>query len=361
MRKDVPHLLVYISGHGFGHLAQVAPVLNSLFLQLPDLRLTICSKVSSSVLQSRIQGVFTQIDEAADFGMVMASALDVLPEPSMAAYREFHLDWSSRVAHEAERIMRLAPDFVLTNVAYLPLSAAQQAGISCAAMCSLNWADIFAAYCAAMPGAAEILQQIRQAYAAADNFIRITPAMPMQDLANVCSVDPIARIGQNRRTQINARLGLNASDKLILVSMGGIAMRLPIERWARVANVRWIVQADWGISHPDVVTLESLEMDFIDVLASSDMLLCKPGYGSFAEAACNGIPVLYVTREDWPEEPYLITWLEAQGLCRKVTRAQSDTGLFHEALQNLLSLPKPLPVKPSGIAQATDYLIQRLL
>ena len=183
----------------------------------------------------------------------------------------------------------------------------------------------------------------------------------MQDLANVCSVDPIARIGQNRRTQINARLGLNASDKLILVSMGGIAMRLPIERWARVANVRWIVQADWGISHPDVVTLESLEMDFIDVLASSDMLLCKPGYGSFAEAACNGIPVLYVTREDWPEEPYLITWLEAQGLCRKVTRAQSDTGLFHEALQNLLSLPKPLPVKPSGIAQATDYLIQRLL
>ncbi len=62
-------------------------------------------------------------------------------------------------------------------------------------------------------------------------------------------------------------------------------MRLPIERWARIPDVRWIVPADWEVSHPDVVILESLDMDFIDVLASSDLLLCKPGYGSFAEAA----------------------------------------------------------------------------
>jgi hypothetical protein len=360
MRNDVPHLLVYISSHGLGHLAQVAPVLNNLRLQLPDLRLTICSKVSPHQLQSLIQGAFTHIEEAADIGMVMASALDVLPAPSMLSYREFHSNWSLQVAHEVERIKQLAPDFVLTNVAYLPLLAAQHAGVSCAAMCSLNWADIFAAYCATQPGAAEILQQIRQAYAAADDFIRITPAMPMQDLANIRSIGSIARVGQNRRTQINVSLGLHESDKLILVSMGGITMRLPIESWARIPNVRWIVQADWEVSHPDVVILESLAMDFIDVLASSDMLLCKPGYGSFAEAACNGIPVLYVAREDWPEEPFLITWLESHGLCRKVSRAQSDTGQFAEILQALLSLPKPLPVQPTGIAQATDYLIQRL-
>jgi hypothetical protein len=360
MHNNVPHLLTYISGHGFGHLSQVAPVLNALSSRLPGLRLTVCSKVPLQQLRSRIQGAFTHIDEAVDFGMVMASALDVLPEESLAAYREFHADWSLRVTREAQRIEQLAPDFVLTNVAYLPLSAAQQAGVPCAAMCSLNWADIFAAYCANQPGAENILLQMQQAYAAADDFMRITPGMPMQDLANLYPIDPIARIGQNCRSQINARFGLNESDKLILVSMGGIAMRLPIERWARIANVRWIVQVGWGISHPDVITLESLEMEFTDVLASSDILLCKPGYGSFAEAACNGIPVIYVAREDWPEEPYLIAWLEAHGSCRRVSRAQSETGEFTETLQTLLALPKPHPVQPSGIVQATEYLFQRL-
>jgi UDP-N-acetylglucosamine:LPS N-acetylglucosamine transferase len=143
--------------------------------------------------------------------------------------------------------------------------------------------------------------------------------------------------------------------------MGGIAMRLPIERWARIPNVRWIVQSSWGVSHPDVMTLESLEMEFTDVLASSDLMLCKPGYGSFAEAACNGIPVLYIAREDWPEEPYLISWLEAYGLCRRVSRAQSETGEFAEMLQALLSTSKPQPVQPAGIAQAAEYLFQRLV
>ena len=42
-------------------------------------------------------------------------------------------------------------------------------------------------------------------------------------------------------------------------------------------------------------------MNFADLLASSDALLCKPGYGSFVEAASCGVPVLYVARPDWPE------------------------------------------------------------
>jgi hypothetical protein len=360
MRNDVPHLLVYISGHGFGHAAQVAPVLNHLSRLLPDLRLTICSKVPIQQLQSRIRGEFTHIDDAADFGMVMESALDVLPEPSLAKYREFHHDWSVRVNQEAGRILQLAPDAVVSNVAYLPLAAARQAGINSIAMSSLNWADIFAAYCGGMPGTERILEQIRQAYNDADRFLRIQPGMPMQDLANVRSIGPIASVGNNRRAEIGARYGISAKQKLVLVSMGGITMRLPMNDWPHIPDVRWIVQADWEVSRADVITLESLQMEFLDVLASCDILLCKPGYGSFAEAACNGIPVLYVAREDWPEEPYLITWLEAHGACRGISRAQSTSGEFAEQLLQLFKQPKQDLVQPSGIVQAAEHLVQLL-
>jgi hypothetical protein len=246
-------------------------------------------------------------------------------------------------------------------VAYLPLAAAQQAQIPSAAMCSLNWLDIFTAYCGTAPGAEKIMEQMRMAYAAAEVFLRISPGMPMQGFANVRNIGPIAAVGKNHRAQINAKLGLADTEKLVLVSMGGIAMRLPMERWASIPNVRWIVQADWEVSRPDVVVLESLQMDFIDVLASSDTILCKPGYGSFAEAACNGIPALYVAREDWPEEPYLIAWLEAHGLCRGVSRSHSETGEFAQQLQALFTLSKPRPVPPSGIAQAAEFLLQRLV
>jgi UDP-N-acetylglucosamine:LPS N-acetylglucosamine transferase len=142
--------------------------------------------------------------------------------------------------------------------------------------------------------------------------------------------------------------------------MGGIAMRLPMKDWPHTPEVCWIVQADWEVSRSDVITLESLQMEFLDVLASCDLLLCKPGYGSFAEAACNGTPVLYVAREDWPEEPYLIAWLEAHGSCRRISRAQSRTGEFADDLLELVAQPRHHPVQPSGIAQAADYLFQLL-
>jgi UDP:flavonoid glycosyltransferase YjiC (YdhE family) len=211
-----------------------------------------------------------------------------------------------------------------------------------------------------MAGAAKILAQIRAAYGNADAFLRITPAMPMVDLTNVRGIEPIAKVGINRRAEINAKLGLAQHEKLVLVSMGGMALRLPMERWPQMEGVRWLVQADWQVARPDVTTLESLQMEFIDLLASCDALLCKPGYGSFAEAACNGVPVLYVAREDWPEEPYLIGWLEAHGLCRKVQRQALERGAFEAELRALLAQPQPKQVKPLGIQQAADYLLRSI-
>ena len=91
--SPAPHLFVALSGHGFGHLAQAAPVLNALRRRLPALRLTVQSPLSGEILQARIAGELTHIPEATDLGMIMASALEVKTAESLAAYRAFHADW----------------------------------------------------------------------------------------------------------------------------------------------------------------------------------------------------------------------------------------------------------------------------
>jgi len=358
--KSVPHLLVYISGHGFGHVAQVAPVLEFLAKRVATLRFTIISTVSKAHLQSRINTPFHHIQDEADFGMKMMSALDVERNTSLAAYREMHSDWPRRVKAESIRIDGLSPDFVLSNVAYLPLAAAKDLGIPCAALCSLNWLDIFAHYCGDMPDARDITADMHAAYAAANRFLRITPGMDMASLDNLLAIGPIARLGCDRRDEINLRLGLGRDEKLVLVSMGGIESRSPLNSWPVLKNVRWLVPDDWYIPRADVSTLGELTMDFTDVLHSCDALICKPGYGSFAEAACNGLPVLYVSRHDWPEEPCLVSWLEQHGLCEEISRMDFESGTFSDVLCELLTHPRPAQVAPVGIAQAADYLLRSM-
>src|SRR5574340_227453 len=352
----MPHLVVSITGHGFGHVAQTAPVLNRLHERMPQLRLTVRSGVPLAYLRSRIHAPFAHLPGEGDIGMAMSSAIDVDVAASRAAYRAFHADWDRRIADEARLLHGLGADLVLSNVGYLPLAGAQRAGIANAALCSLNWCDVYRHYC----GDDTIAAQIHACYAGADAFLRITPGMAMEALPNLVPVAPIAAAGHNRRDELDHRLKLAKEEKLVLVSLGGIAGRLPVERWPRSDGVRWLVQQSWRVEHPDAIVLESLPMGFGDLLASSDALLCKPGYGSFAEAACSGIPVLYVSRADWPESPALVEWLQRHGVCREVSRDALEQGNLAGLLGEICHAPRPEPVIPEGAGQVADWIAERL-
>ena len=354
------HLLVCISAHGYGHIAQTAPVLNALRARLPELRITVRTTSPLAQLRARIAGPFNYRREGGDIGMVMASALDVHPQKTVAAYRRIHRDWGLTVSHESRALRDIAPDFVLSNVGYLPLAGAFRAGIPCAAMSSLNWADIFEHYCGAISGARHILEQMRLAYAHADAFLQLTPHMPMSDLDNRIAFGPVASVGRNRRPEIDACFGLEGGEKLVLVSLGGFDSRLPTDNWPRIPGVRWIIPTSWRSAHPDALILEALEMNFSDVLASCDTLICKPGYGSFVEAACGGIPVLYVARDDWPETPFLEQWLTENGLARKVARQQMERGEFFDELYDILAAPPRPATPPNGVETIADWLAKRL-
>lgn len=352
----MPHLVASISGHGFGHVAQTAPVLNILHQMLPQLRLTVRSAVPLTHLRSRIRAPFEHLPSEGDIGMVMSSALDINVGESRAAYRIFHANWAARIADEARLLRDLGADLVLSNVGYLPLAGAQRAGIPNAALCSLNWSDIYRHYCGDDATAA----QIHACYASADAFLRAMPGMAMETLPNAVPAAPIATAGNNRRDELDHHLKLAKEQKLVLVSLGGIASRLPIERWPRIDGVRWLVQQSWRVEHPDAIVLESLPMNFSDLLASSDALLCKPGYGSFAEAACSGTPVLYVSRADWPEAPALTEWLQQHSLCREISRAALEQGNFAGELGEICNAPRPTPVIPAGAQQVANWLAERL-
>lgn len=352
----MPHLVVSISGHGYGHVAQTAPVLNRLHRLMPQLRITVRSAVPSAHLRTRIHAPFEHMESHGDIGMLMSSALDVCIEDSRAAYRAFHEDWQARVDGEAGLLRELGADMVFSNVGYLPLAGAQRAGIPNAALCSLNWYDIYRHYC----GEDDIAAQICESYLNSDAFLRATPGMAMDYLPNLLPVSPIADIGVNRRDELNRLLRLSREERLVLVSMGGISSRLPMERWQRMDGVRYLVQASWKVDHPDAIELESLTMSFGDLLASCDALLCKPGYGSFVEAPCSGVPVLYVARPDWPESPALVEWLQRHGQCREVSRQALEDGNISIELERLWSLPRPPIPAPSGSEQVAEWLAARL-
>lgn len=354
------HLLVDISAHGLGHLAQTAPVVEAVRALAPTLRLTIRSAIPREQLARRIAADFAHVPEARDFGFDMHNAVDIDLAASAARYREFHASWPQRVASEAVWLGEHKVDALLSNVAYLPLAAAAQAGIPAAGLSSINWADLFAHYFGTAPWAEEIHARMLAAYNSGKGFLRVTPGLPMADLRQRQDIAPIARIGHPDRVRLARLLDLNESGRWVLLAMGGMEFRLPVQNWPRLPGVNWLVPDAWNIRRSDVCAFDSTALDFRDLLASVDAVVTKPGYGTFVEAACGGIPILYLEREDWPETPHLAIWLAANARAQVLAREQLMAGDLGEVLQGLWRAPAPAVPAADGAGQAARCLVEAL-
>lgn len=354
----MPHLFVDISSHGFGHLAQTGPVLNALAGRLPELRLSIRSALPVEQLRLRIGHTFDYFQGASDVAFLMHDAVRVDREASAAAYREAHADWPARVVAEAQWLADLAPNLVLSNVSCLPLAGARLAGIPSVAMCSLNWADQFAFLFSGETWAEKIHVELLAAYAGADVFLRCTPAMPMPDLRNTQDIPPLSRLGQCRREALEQALG-KKSERLVLVVMGGIGFEMPVGNWPPIAGVRWLVREPLSTARDDVTPYPTLGLHFSDLLASVDAVVTKPGYGMFVESAAAGTPLLYLRREDWPEQEVLIDWLKCEADCAEVSADDFSSGRLMPSLDRLWQLPRKR-VRADGAVQATTIIEQVL-
>ncbi|WP_221227794.1 hypothetical protein [Rhodocyclus tenuis] len=347
------HLFVDISAHGLGHLAISAPVIAALAALQPQLRLSIRSGLPKVALQKRIPLPFTHIAAASDFGFVMRDATRIDLAASAVAYRAAHADWPARVAAESAMLAELAPDLVFSNVSYLPLAGAAVAGIPAAALCSLNWAGLFAHFFAGEPWAPAIHREMLAAYRSAP-FLRTSPAMPMNDLGQCEDVGLIARLGSRQN------LGLPPGLRTVLVAMGGIRHRLPLENWPRQPGLRWLVPGEWQCTHPDAIAQDCFALAFTDLLASADAVITKPGYGTFTEAACNAVPVLYQRREDWPEQDCLIDWLQGNARCLEVSADRLQSGDIAGQLDALWAMPQVKAPQASGAEVAARRLLAQL-
>lgn len=344
------HLWLALSPHGFGHAAMTAPVVNELRRRRPKMRLTIQTGVPRAFLETRYGRDFTHVEDIPDFGLKMLSSTQVDLEASAEGYAALHADWPAVVEREARRLRAAAPDLVLANIPYVTIAAAAKAGIPVVALSSLEWADIYRHYLGERPEAARIGAEMAQAYHQAATFLRVTPAMAMPSLTNLMEIGPVGMCGVARRGALHAAVAAGQGDRVGLIAFGGIDHALALERWPSLPGWIWLSSLESPADRGDILPWQAAGLPFSDVLASADVVITKPGYGTFVEAAMAGVPVLYLTRPDWPECPALDNWLRGHGRALAVDVGTLLGPGLATQLQELFSLEIP----PLAVATGND-------
>jgi len=353
-----PHLVVAVTAHGYGHLAQTGPVLNAVRRRLPSLKITLRGDFPAKVLAEFVDGPVDHAPAPPDFGLAMTSPVDIDWPASLDRYAALHRDWHGTVEDEMAALQALAPDLVLSNAGYVTLAAAAELRLPAIGLSSLNWADIIDHYRGGEPDVVHMLLEQRMAYAGARPFLRCAPGMKMPGIPRAVDIGPIGRQGRDRRAEL-----ASGARHLVVVSAGGIRGGTPAAAWPELTGVTYVfARAEDADARRDAVALDRLDIPFIDALASADLLITKPGYGMFVEAAVNRTRLLYAARDDWPEAPGLDVFA-ADHCCAAKLPAGSLDGpgdAAAAAITALLTRPAAPALPPTGIEQAADIIATQL-
>ncbi len=349
------HVVFDLSAHGYGHAGMSVALIAALARRLPDTRITVRSGVSGQWLRERIKVPFEVAPAPPDPVLAMLSPFEVDAAASAARYTALFGRWDPVCAAEASALRDLQADLVVANVPFVSLAAAQLCGVPAIGCGPLNWADMYRAYCGGQPGAERTHEEILRAYRSARFFLQPQPSMPMHDLPNRRGIGPLAAVGRPQRDTLRRLSGARTTERYVLISFGGIAggreLCLP-----QIPGVRWFVPDAHAGERADVTRHSASGVPFIDLVATCDVLITKPGYGMFAEAACNGVRVAYLPRHDWPEAPYLTAWLSRVGIARELREEAFFAGAFGHVIAELLALPAPARVAATGAEDAVDVI-----
>ena len=355
----MPLIWAAISGHGFGHAAQVVPVLNALSRRVPDLRVLLRTAVPASFFKSRLLPRWDISPVQQDIGCVQNGPLTIDVEATWLEHHRFHSSWEERLQTEMEAMRAAAPNIVLADTPYLALAAGKAAGLPTVALVSFTWDLVLSEYVA--PPSIDrqvILTSIRQSYAQADFALRITPAPTMAHFQRVTDIGPIAEPASSAREQLTEYLRLAPGERTVLIGFGGIPLdSLPFDRLESLIGYRFLFDGSIPSESRRFVSIMSMPFSFQTLMASVDVIMTKPGYGTLVEAVALQTPMVYVRRYNFADEQSLVDYLHRYGRGVELSEVDFAQGQWNVALETALGLPVPtMPPPPTGMNEAATIL-----
>jgi hypothetical protein len=349
-----------ISSHGLGHAAQVVPVLNELGRIVPDLHVILRTQVPARFFEDRLTIPWTRSSAQQDIGCIQHGPLTIDVAATWHAHAQFHTGWEQKIREETLTIRAARPALVLSDISYLAIEAGATAGIPTVGLCNLSWDQVLKPL--ADPGRAdqeETIRHIQRAYAHAELMLRPAPGLPLVAFPKVSDIGPIADPVSNAASDLRCILAATPSERIVLVGFGGIALdTLPFDHLERMESYRFIVSGPVPDRYTRIHAASALPFSFSTLLASTDIIVTKPGYSTVVEAVALGKPLVYVRRYNFADEQSLVDYLHDYSRAIELTTQDFLSGHWSRALDAVWSWasPRKTPPQPTGATEAASIL-----
>jgi L-arabinokinase len=323
-------LVFYISGHGLGHASRDIELINAIISRRPDTRVVVRTSAQRWLFDLTAPSTVELQALAADSGVVQIDSLRLDEEETAIEAARFYRNFDRRVQKESDRLRRMRADVVLGDIPPLAFAAAERAGLPSIAIGNFTWDWIYCSYPAFERLAPAVLPTICHAYAQTTLALRLPLHGGFEPMAAVTRDIPfIARRSVRERDEIRRALGLPADRPVVLASFGGYGIDIPADHLSRCGHFTLLAP------HRELPA----GLRYQDLVAASDVVISKPGYGIVSECVANGAALLYTSRGRFAEYDVFVEEMPRVLRCRYISQEDLLAGRWAEAIDALLAQP----------------------
>jgi L-arabinokinase len=359
-------VVFYISGHGFGHASRQVEVINALAARRPDVRIAVRSSVSPALLARTIRTQSTLDPVTCDSGIVQVSSIEHDDAATLRHAIDFYRSFEGRVRAEVGALTHSNARVIVGDIPPLAFAVAARLELPSLAIANFTWDWIYESH----PGFDTepwILPLMREAYSQASYALALPFSGGFEVFPARESLPLIARHAQRSREETRAHFGIPQNRRVALLSFGGYG--LPSLDLSAIDCAR-----EWVIVTTDRVTGDAAPMPHVvrliedglftggfryeDLVAASDMVVTKPGYGIIAECASTGTPMLYTSRGDFREYDLMVAEMPSYVRAQFISRDDLFAGRWSAAIEALDQIPAPPPARTDGAEIAAERILE---
>jgi len=340
----------YVTGHGYGHATRVVEVCRHLIARghlvhvvtaAPERifrrELDADALAANGVVRSAPGGALAAVRAVVlDVGARQHDALSVDRKGSLEAYaRHSVVPRHAQLATEVGWLRSAGPggapaDLVVSDIVPLACTAAREAGVPCAAVSNFSWDFVYSDYLTEVGAdmTQSLVWQIAEDYACADLCLRLPGFTPMPAFREVVDVPLVVRHARRPRAAVRAELGVGAEERLLLFNFGGQAADWGFKESFLPPGWKCVICT--ALAVPSTLPPNFVQADrdvyVPDIMLAADAILGKIGYGTTSEALAHGTPFIFVRRDYFNEEPFLLHLLRTHGFAVEIARRDFFSG-----------------------------------
>lgn len=361
----MPHrILFYVSGHGYGHARRVTQVIRALALAEAEAEVFVRTSAPARVFEPLPAGRIEA--SSVDAGMAERGPLAIDAAGTLRRLTDLLGRRDAIVAEELAAVRRVAPGLIVADIPFLAGDVAADAGVPCVGMSNFTWDWICNPLLEGDPAYPAVREQMTAGYAKMRSILQLPFGGVSEALGGRIPVPLVAARSTCDPYAVRGQLGIHSRDdrQIALVALrGGVpddALRAAAE-----ASPGWlflITQPCRSQLPGNVQTVAvTPDLDFSDLVAISDAVVSKLGYGIISDCIAAGKALLWPRRIGFREDDVV----EVEGprylRMREIAHDDFRCGAWNAPLAALIAPPStPETMRTDGASVCAAAILQLL-